>query len=151
MTIIFRNYKEEDYDATTELMRQLSAAYKIRFDEEKWKKSSRLRYFSPDSRGQTIIAEDIEKNLIIGMGFISAILDSTGIYIGYLNDFVIRKEYLGHGIGRDMAFKAIEILESWKVNRIRINILMAVKDYMLPIIEKLGFRPSYIIAEKIYQ
>jgi HJR/Mrr/RecB family endonuclease len=50
-----------------------------------------------------------------------------------------------------MAMKAIEILESWKVNRIRINILMEVKDYMLNLVEKIGFKPTYIVAEKIYQ
>jgi GNAT superfamily N-acetyltransferase len=84
------------------------------------------------------------------MGFISAKLESTGLYVGYLNDFIIRKDYSGRGVGGDMALKAIEILESWKVNRIRINILMAVKDYMLAIVEKFGFRPNYIVAEKIY-
>ncbi len=152
MKIKFRNYREDDYEATTELMRQLSeGAYKQAFDEEKWKKASRLRYFSPDSRGQTIIAEDEEIGEIIGMGFISAKLESTGLYVGYLNDFVIRKDYMGRGVGRDMAFKAIEILESWNVNRIRINILMAVKDYMLGLVEKFGFSPNYIVAEKIYQ
>ena len=152
MKIKFRNYKEDDYEATTKLMRQLSEeAYKVKFDEVKWKKASRLRYFSPDSRGQTIIAEDQETKEIIGMGFISAKLESTGLYVGYLNDFIIQKDYKGQGAGRDMAFKAIEILESWKVNRIRINILMAVKDYMLGLVEKFGFSPNYIVAEKIYQ
>ena len=149
MTIIFRNYEEKDYNTTTELMRQLSEAYQVKFDEKKWKMASRLRYFSPDSRGQTIIAET-EDGEVIGMGFISAKLESTGLYVGYLNDFIIRKDYLHQGIGRDMAFKAIDILESWKVNRIRINILMAVKDYMLSLVEKFGFRPTYIVAEKIY-
>jgi GNAT superfamily N-acetyltransferase len=149
MPVKFRNYKEDDYEVTTELMRQLSKAYQVEFDEVKWKKASRLRYFSPDSRGQTMIAEN-ETGEIIGMGFISAKLESTGLYVGYLNDFIIRKDYSGRGVGGDMALKAIEILESWKVNRIRINILMAVKDYMLAIVEKFGFRPNYIVAEKIY-
>jgi len=148
MTVIFRIYSEEDYEATTELMRQLSEIYKVEFDEEKWKQASRLRYFSPDSRGQTIIAE--EDSEVIGMGFISAKLESTGLYVGYLNDFTVRKDHKGRGIGKDMALKAIEILESWKVNRIRINILMEVKDYMLSIVEKIGFQPTYIVAEKIY-
>ncbi len=150
MPVIFRNYKEDDYEDTTELMRQLSEAYKVKFDEEKWKKASRLRYFSPDSRGQTLIAEDTDTGDIVGMGFITAKLESTGLYVGYLNDFIIRKDYMGKGIGGDMAIKAIEILEGWKVNRIRINILMAVKDYMLKLIEKFGFQPTYIVAEKIY-
>jgi GNAT superfamily N-acetyltransferase len=149
MPVTFRNYKEDDYETTTELMRQLSKAYQVEFDEVKWKKASRLRYFSPDSRGQTMIAEN-ETGEIIGMGFISAKLESTGLYVGYLNDFIIRKDYSGRGVGGDMALKAIEILESWKVNRIRINILMAVKDYMLAIVEKFGFSPNYIVAEKIY-
>jgi GNAT superfamily N-acetyltransferase len=148
MTVLFRNYREDDYEATTELMRQLSATYKVKFDEEKWKKASRLRYFSPDSRGQTLIAE--ENGEVIGMGFISAKLESTGLYVGYLTDFILRKDYLGQGIGLKMAYKAIEILESWNVNRIRINILMEVKDYMLKLIEKIGFKPTYIVAEKIY-
>ncbi|NVM29788.1 MAG: GNAT family N-acetyltransferase [Candidatus Helarchaeota archaeon] len=152
MKVRFRNYRESDYEATTELMRQLSEeAYKVKFDEEKWRKASRLRYFSPDSRGQTIIAEDDENGEVIGMGFITAKLESTGLYVGYLNDFIIRKDYIGHGIGMDMAFKAIDILENWKVNRIRINILMEVKEYMLKLVEKVGFRPTYIVAEKIYQ
>ncbi|NVM55528.1 MAG: GNAT family N-acetyltransferase [Candidatus Helarchaeota archaeon] len=150
MTVKFRNYNEDDYEVTTELMRQLSEAYKVEFDEKKWKKASRLRYFSPDSRGQTLIVEN-EDGEVIGMGFISAKLESTGLYVGYLNDFVLRNDYIGRGIGRDMAFKAVEILESWKVNRIRINILMAVKDYMLAIVEKFGFSPNYIVAEKIYK
>ncbi|MHA1266222.1 MAG: GNAT family N-acetyltransferase [Candidatus Helarchaeota archaeon] len=150
MKVKFRNYREDDYEATTELMRELSSAYKVKFDEEKWKKASRLRYFSPDSRGQTLIAENEETGEVIGMGFINAKLESTGLYIGYLNDFIVKKEYKGLGIGRDMAIRAIEILESWKVNRIRINILMAVKDYMLAIVEKFGFRPKFIVAEKEY-
>lgn len=149
MTIIFRTYREEDYEATTDLMRQLSEVYKVEFDEQKWKQASRLRYFSPDSRGQTIIAE--ENKQIVGMGFISAKLESTGLYVGYLTDFVVRKDYMRHRVGIDMAMKAIEILESWKVNRIRINILMEVKDYMLNLIGKIGFKPTYIVAEKIYQ
>ena len=149
MTFIFRTYREEDYEATTDLMRQLSEVYKFEFDEKKWKQASRLRYFSPDSRGQTIIAE--ENKEVVGMGFISAKLESTGLYVGYLNDFIVRKDYMGHGLGIDMAMKAIEILESWKVNRIRINILMGVKDYMLNLVEKIGFKPAYIVAEKIYQ
>jgi GNAT superfamily N-acetyltransferase len=149
MTVIYRTYREEDYEATTELMRQISEVYKGKFDEKKWKQASRLRYFSPDSRGQTIIAE--ENKQVVGMGFISAKLESTGLYIGYLNDFIVRKDYMGRGFGIDMAMKAIEILESWKVNRIRINILMEVKDYMLNLIEKIGFKPTYIVAEKIYQ
>ncbi|MHA1130350.1 MAG: GNAT family N-acetyltransferase [Candidatus Helarchaeota archaeon] len=148
MPIIFRNYREEDYEATTELMRQLSKVYKSKFDEEKWKKASRLRYFSPDSRGQTIIAD--EDGEVVGMGFISAKLESTGLYVGYLTDFIIRKDHMGRGIGKELALKAIKILESWKVNRIRINILMAVKDYMLSIVEKIGFSPNYIVAEKKY-
>ncbi|MFX1296039.1 MAG: GNAT family N-acetyltransferase [Promethearchaeota archaeon] len=148
MAVIFRNYKEEDYEATTELMRQLSKAYKVKFDEKKWKKASRLRYFSPDSRGQTIIAE--ENGEVIGMGFIIAKLESTGFYVGYLTDFVIRKDQVGRGIGINMAVKAIEILESWRVNRIRINILMEIKDYMLTLVEKIGFKPTYIVVEKIY-
>jgi predicted N-acetyltransferase YhbS len=150
MTVIFRTYREEDYEATTELMRQLSEeVYKGKFNEQKWKQASRLRYFSPDSRGQTIIAEENEQ--VVGMGFISAKLESTGLYVGYLNDFIVQKDYMGRGLGIDMAMKAIEILESWKVNRIRINILMQVKDYMLNLIEKIGFKPTYIVAEKIYQ
>jgi len=149
MTVIYRTYREEDYQASTELMRHLSEAYKGDFDEKKWKQASRLRYFSPDSRGQTIIAE--ENKEVVGMGFISAKLESTGLYVGYLNDFIVRKDYMGRGLGIDMAMKAIEILESWKVNRIRINILMEVKDYMLNLVEKIGFKPTYIVAEKIYQ
>lgn len=150
MKINFRNYREEDYQATTELYRQLSEAYKEEFNEEKWKKASRLRYFSPDSRGQTLIAENEETGELIGMGFISAKLESTGLYIGYLNDFIISPQHKGQGVGGEMAIKAIEILESWKVNRIRINILMSVKDYMLSIVEKFGFRPKFIVAEKDY-
>lgn len=152
--VIVRNYRTSDYEATLEILTHLQAKYDIGWSEEIWRKSSGLRQFKPNLKRITLIAEEKNSGEVVGMGIIEAKKDSIGRYIGYLENWATKPEYIGKHVGKVLAEKAIQILQSWGCYSIRINL-----GYDRPSAQKLvkimdtnlGFKPLFIVLEKKFE
>jgi predicted N-acetyltransferase YhbS len=146
--IIIRNYRTSDYQATLEILRQLHNTYNIGLNEQKWKESSGLRQFKPNLKRITLIAEFKPTGEVVGMGMLEAVKNSLGQYIGYLDNWATKKEYIGKRVGEILAKRAIYILKSWGCESVRINIGYHADKKLINVIGKVGFTPILIVLEK---
>ncbi len=146
--IVIRNYRTSDYQATLEILKQLNHTYDIGLSEEKWRQSSGLRQFKPNLKRITLIAEYKSTGAVVGMGMLEAVKNSLGQYIGYLDNWATKREYIGKQIGQILAKKAISILKSWGCEAIRINLGYNVDKKLLNIFGKIGFNPILVVLEK---
>jgi ribosomal protein S18 acetylase RimI-like enzyme len=127
------------------LMEKLSNSIGVEFDAKKWKDSDKLRLFSPGLQRMTLVAEENDK--ILGMGMIEARLEPSGIMVGYLYNWIVDPDYQGKGVGRMLADRALEILGKIGVDKIRINVGMKDKDRMAKLVCPMGFDPVFITFE----
>lgn len=148
--IIIRNYRTSDYEATLEILKQLNDIYDIGLKEKKWRQSSGLRQFKPNLKRITLIAEYKPNGEVVGMGMLEAVKNSLGQYIGYLDNWATKKEYIGKRIGEILAKRAIYILKSWGCESVRINVGYNVNKKLITNFAKVGFKPVIIVLEKKY-
>ena len=146
--IIIRNYKQSDYQTTLEILNELHDIYDIGLKEEQWKPTSGLRQFKPNLKRETLIVELKSTKEIIGMGMIEASKNSLGQYTGFLENWAIKRKYIGKHIGKTLADKAIQILKSWGCKSIRINLGYRAPRKLLKVFESTGFKPIIIALEK---
>ncbi|MHA1682960.1 MAG: GNAT family N-acetyltransferase [Promethearchaeota archaeon] len=149
--IHIRNYRKSDYQATLELMEEISEIFDFYFDKKKWNESAGLRSFQPGYSRTTLIAEveDGGKDVVVGMGFIELTKDANGLNIGYLSNWGVKKEFRKTGVGRLLAEKAIAMLTKMKADLIRIKIAMNPNpEKVLKLVKAIGFEPKYIAVEK---
>ncbi|TXT60739.1 MAG: hypothetical protein BAJALOKI2v1_80031 [Promethearchaeota archaeon] len=146
--IIIRNYRTSDYEETLEILQQLHDQYDIGLNEEKWRKSSGLRQFKPNLKRLTLIAELKDTGEVVAMGMLEAVKNNLGQYIGYLDNWATKKEYIGKHIGKILAERAVKILKSWGCDAIRINMGYNVDKKLIDVVGKLGFKPILITLEK---
>ncbi len=146
--IIIRNYRTSDYQATLEILRELHKQYDIGLKEEKWRETSGLRQFKPNLKRITLIAELKSSGVVVAMGMLEAVKNNLGQYIGYLDNWATKKEYIGKAIGKILADRAIQILQSWGCESIRINVGYEFPDKLLTVFSKLGFHPILKVLEK---
>ncbi len=152
--IIVRNYRTSDYEETLEILKHLQNKYDIGLSEEIWRESSGLRQFKPNLKRITLIAEDKDSGEVVGMGVIEAKKDSIGRYIGYLDNWATKPDYIGKGVGKVLAEKATSILKSWGCYSIRINLgydIASVKKLIHVMGKSLGFKPLFIVLEKKFE
>jgi len=148
--IIIRNYRKSDYKETLEILKELSELYDMGFNEDKWKESSGLRQFKPNIKRLTLVAE-IEGE-VVALGVLEAKKTSLGVYCGYLDNWATKKEYLGKGVGKMLADRAMKLLRSWGVERIRINFAYDGDKKVIDVICKgAGFKPIIIVLEKTFE
>ncbi|MFX0036594.1 MAG: GNAT family N-acetyltransferase, partial [Candidatus Hermodarchaeota archaeon] len=74
--------------------------------------------------------------------------NTLGQYIGYLDNWATKKEFIGKGVGKLLADKAIQILESWGTDSIRINLAYTTDKKLLDLFAKAGFQPIITVLEK---
>ncbi len=146
--IIIRNYRTSDYEATLEILKELNEKYDIGLKEEQWRQSSGLRQFKPNLKRITLIGEVKATGEVVAMGMLEAVRNSLGKYIGYLDNWSTKKEYIGKHVGKILAERAIQILESWGCESIRINMGYNVDKKIINVIGKIGFKPVLIVLEK---
>jgi ribosomal protein S18 acetylase RimI-like enzyme len=146
--IIIRNYRTSDYQATLEILQELNETFDIGFNEKQWRESSGLRQFKPNLKRITLIAEVKSSGDVVSMGMIEAVKNTLGRYIGYLDNWATRKEFIGKGVGKLLADKAIQILESWGTDSIRINLAYTTDKKLLDVFGKTGFQPIITVLEK---
>jgi len=146
--IIIRNYRTTDYQETLEILRQLQASYDIGLDQQRWRESSGLRQFKPNLKRITLIAEYKPNGEVVGMGMLEAVKNNLGQYIGYLDNWATKKEYIGKSVGEILAKRAIYILKSWGCESVRINIGYNADKKLIDVIGKVGFNPILIVLEK---
>ncbi len=146
--IIIRNYRTSDYEATLEILRELHDQFDIGLKEEQWKKSSGLRQFKPNLKRLTLIAELRDTGEVVAMGMLEAVKNNLGQYIGYLDNWATKKEYIGKQVGKILAERAIQILRSWGCERVRINVGYGIPEKLLKVFAKTGFNPTLIVLEK---
>jgi len=146
--IIIRNYRTSDYESTLEMLKQLQDIYDIGLNEEKWRESSGLRQFKPNLKRITLIAEYKPTGEVIGMGNLEASKNTLGQFVGYLDNWATKKEYIGKRVGEILAKRAIQILKSWGCEAIRINIGYHADKKLIDVIGKVGFKPILITLEK---
>ncbi|WXG40036.1 MAG: GNAT family N-acetyltransferase [Candidatus Freyarchaeum deiterrae] len=145
MTVVVRNYISKDNEQTMRLMEKLSDSIGVGFDAKKWKDSDKLRLFSPGLQRMTLVAEEDDK--ILGMGMIEARLEPSGIMVGYLYNWIVDPNQQGKGVGRILADKALEILGKIGVDKIRINVGMKDRDRISKLVSPMGFDPVFITFE----
>lgn len=147
--IIIRNYRTSDYESTLEILKQLDKEFDIGFKEEQWKQSSGLRQFKPNLKRITLIAELKSSGEVVSMGMLEAVKNSLGQYVGYLDNWSTKKDYVGKGVGKILADRAIQILKSWGCTSVRINMGYNVSKKLIDVICKgQGFNPVFIVLEK---
>ncbi|MFX1328082.1 MAG: GNAT family N-acetyltransferase [Promethearchaeota archaeon] len=146
--IIIRNYRTSDYQATLEILKELNEMFDIGFNEKQWRESSGLRQFKPNLKRITLIAELKSTGEVVSMGMIEAVKNTLGQYIGYLDNWATKKEFIGKGVGKLLADKAIQILESWGTDSIRINLAYTTDKKLLDVFAKTGFQPIITVLEK---
>ncbi|MHA1914192.1 MAG: N-acetyltransferase family protein [Promethearchaeota archaeon] len=145
--IIIRNYRTSDYQSTLEILKELNELLDIGFDEKQWRESSGLRQFKPNLKRITLIAE-LKSSEVVSMGVIEAQKNTLGQYIGYLDNWATKKGYIGLGVGKLLADRAIQILQSWGCNSIRINLAYNTDSKLLNVFAKAGFHPILTVLEK---
>ncbi|MBA7692885.1 hypothetical protein ES703_101457 [subsurface metagenome] len=146
--IIIRNYRTSDYQATLEILKELNEMFDIGFNEKQWRESSGLRQFKPNLKRITLIAELKSTGQVVSMGMIEAVKNTLGRYIGYLDNWATKKEFIGKGVGKILADRAIQILESWGTDSIRINLAYTTDKKLLDVFGKVGFQPIITVLEK---
>ena len=146
--IIIRNYRTSDYQATLEILKNLNKIIDIGFDEKQWRESSGLRQFKPNLKRITLIAELKSTGDVVSMGMIEALKNIIGRYIGRLDNWAVKKEFIGRGVGKLLANRSIQILESWGCDSIRINLAYRADKKLLEVFGKLGFQPIITVLEK---
>ncbi len=146
--IIIRNYRTSDYQATLEILKELNELFDIGFNETQWRESSGLRQFKPNLKRITLIAELKSTGQVVSMGMIEAVKNTLGRYIGYLDNWATKKEFIGKGVGKLLADKANQILESWGCDSIRINLAYKTDIKLLTVFGKAGFQPIITVLEK---
>ncbi len=146
--IIIRNYRTSDYQATLEILKELNEMFDIGFNEKQWRESSGLRQFKPNLKRITLIAELKSTGQVVSMGMIEAVKNTLGRYIGYLDNWATKKEFIGKGVGKLLADRAIQILESWGTDSIRINLAYTTDKKLLAVFAKTGFQPIITVLEK---
>jgi len=146
--IIIRNYRTSDYEATLEILKELNEMFDIGFNETQWRESSGLRQFKPNLKRITLIAELKSTGQVVSMGMIEAVKNTLGRYIGYLDNWATKKEFIGKGVGKLLADRAIQILESWGTDSIRINLAYTTDKKLLDVFGKVGFQPIITVLEK---
>ena len=146
--IIIRNYRTSDYQATLEILKELNELFDIGFNETQWRESSGLRQFKPNLKRITLIAELKSTGQVVSMGMIEAVKNTLGRYIGYLDNWATKKEFIGKGVGKLLADKATQILESWGCDSIRINLAYKTDIKLLTVFGKAGFQPIITVLEK---
>jgi len=146
--VIIRNYRPSDYQATLEILKELHKIYDIGLKEQQWRESSGLRQFKPNLKRITLIAELKSTGVVVAMGMIEAQKNPLGQYIGYLDNWVTKKEYIGKKVGKILADRAIQILQDWGCESIRIHLGYTVDQRLIDIFAKAGFKPILIVLEK---
>ena len=149
--IIIRNYRTSDYKATLEILRELQSQFNIGLDEIKWRETSGLRQFKPNLKRITLIAELKGSGEVVSMGVLEAVKNTLGQYIGYLNHWATKKGFIGKGVGKILADKAIQILKSWGCESVRINMAYKGDPKLIDIFGKVGFEPIIIVLEKKFE
>ena len=149
--LLIRNYNISDYPATLEILKQLHDIYDIGLKEGQWIVSSGLRQFKPNFKRETLIAELKSTKEVVGMGVIEALRNHLGHYTGYLNNWAIKKELIGKGMGKHLADKAIQILKSWGCDSIRINLGYNVPEKLIKVFGIAEFQPILVVLEKRFE
>jgi hypothetical protein len=146
--IIIRNYRTSDYQATLKILKELQSKYNIGFVESKWRETSGLRQFKPNLKRITLIAELKKTGQVVSMGMLEAVKSNLGQYIGYLNNWATKKEFIGKGVGKILADRAIQILKSWGCEAVRINMAYIGDQKLIDVFNKVGFEPIITVLEK---
>ena len=146
--IIIRNYRTSDYEATLEILQHLDTTYDIGLNEEQWRKSSGLRQFKPNLKRITLVAELKATGEVVAMGMIEAVKNNLGQYVGYLDNWATKKEFIGRHVGKILADRAIQMLKSWGCESIRINLGYEAPEKLIKVFGKTGFYPILIVLEK---
>jgi GNAT superfamily N-acetyltransferase len=107
-----------------------------------------LRQFKPNLKRITLIAEHKSTGDVVGMGMIEAVKNTLGQYIGYLDNWATREEFIGKQVGKILAERAIQILRSWGCESIRINVGYGIPEKLLKVFGDTGFKPILIVLEK---
>ena len=149
--IIIRNYRTSDYQATLKILKELQNQYNIGFVESKWRETSGLRQFKPNLKRITLIAELKQTGQVVSMGMLEAVKSNLGQYIGYLNNWATEKEFIGKGVGKILADRAIQILKSWGCDSVRINMAYLGDKKLIDVFGKVGFKPIITVLEKKFQ
>ena len=152
--IIIRNYRTSDYQATLKILLELQNKFNIGFVESKWRETSGLRQFKPNLKRITLIAELKSTGQVASMGMLEAVKNNLGQYIGYLNNWATKKEFIGKGVGQILADKAIQILKSWGCDAVRINMAYGGDKKLQKLINvfgKVGFKPIITVLEKKFE
>ena len=149
--IIIRNYRTSDYKATLKILKELQEKYNIGFVESKWRETSGLRQFKPNLKRITLIAELKTTGQGVSMGMLEAVKSNLGQYIGYLNNWATEKEFIGKGVGKILADRAIQMLKSWGCEAVRINMAYIGDQKLIDVFGKVGFEPIITVLEKKFE
>ncbi|MHA1145396.1 MAG: GNAT family N-acetyltransferase [Candidatus Helarchaeota archaeon] len=145
VNIKIRASRIEDIDELKALMRSLTEYFKRPFYEKQWIMDIKYKFESaPES---IIVAEDTENNELVGMILVDIGRDPySGAIIAQLNNFIVKKEWRGKGIGSKLIQRAIELCRDKKVKEIHTNARKEI-DELLLLFEKFDFVESHVVMK----
>ena len=97
---------------------------------------------------EKFFAELKKTGQVVSMGMLEAVKSNLGQYIGYLNNWATEKKFIGKGVGKILADRAIQILKSWGCEAVRINMAYLGEKKLIDIFAKVGFKPIITVLEK---
>ncbi|HUX99470.1 MAG TPA: GNAT family N-acetyltransferase [Candidatus Deferrimicrobium sp.] len=141
--VIIRDYKENDLEATTKLMKILSEELNFEFNEKNWPQQTKIRNLNPEFR--TFVAE--QDGEVIGMCFSDIQRDQTGLIHGLIRNVIISPQNRHKGIASELISKAMDNFYNLKVDTIRVLFNEGIKD-VINLFEQFNFKRSHIILER---
>jgi len=140
--VIFRWYRETDYQQVEDLARQLTSLFSDPFDERWFELYMGKRLMDPVSGCYVSVLGDE----VIGIIFCDILRDPTGSQYGYISNMMIKSEYRGQGIGDRLLNEAKQYLTIAGVPRIWANVRDETEE-MVHLFEKNGFSKKFSTFE----
>ncbi|MBD3188971.1 GNAT family N-acetyltransferase [Candidatus Bathyarchaeota archaeon] len=138
--ITIRQYKEDDKDYATNLMRHLCNTFHVEFDEERWKRALDEKILKSDLT-RLFLAEI--KDEIVGMLVADIRRGGSSTRTGYITNLIVAPDSRNIGAGESLMKHAIDFLRENHAQAVKVNVRATVPDARR-LFTKLGFK-EYVI------
>ena len=148
MSMIIREFTEQDIDEITDLMKYLCSLRNQEFDEEAWRNDLELK-MKEDLNSEVIVAFEKNTNQVIGMGHCSIKTSNNGFRFGYISNLIVKEEKRRTGIGEKLIRHMIDYLRRNHIQSVRLALKPNLDEAANLLFVKLGFQEILRLYELI--
>ena len=146
MTMIIREFNENDINEITVLIKNLCEINSQKFDELAWRKDLE-KHLEKNSNSEVLIALDQDNKSIIGMAYFSVDNSINGTRVGYISNLIVKEEKRRIGIGEEIIRKIIDYSKRSHIHSIKLAIRPDIDIGAKKLFIKLGFKNVLHIYE----